>query len=114
MSTKNQPNAPGLLPKYLADGLPKQDIETLEAAREYIDELIEWQDRPVEPADLPDDAEPVEDSDDSQQGTIVEQYRTCGDETCHCLTGGEKHGPYKYRYWREDGGLTSEYVGKAD
>jgi hypothetical protein len=113
MSTENQPSAPESLPKYIADGLPKQDIETLEDAREYIDELIEYQERPVEPADLPDNAEPVEDGDDSQQGTIVEQYRTCGDETCSCMTGGEKHGPYNYRYWREDGELQSEYEGKA-
>ena len=36
---------------------------------------------------------------------------TCGDETCKCMTDGEKHGPYKYRYYRtDDGTLTSEYI----
>jgi hypothetical protein len=109
MSTENQPTAPGSLPKYIAEGLPKQTVTTLEDAREYIDELIDWQQRPVELADLPDNAEPVDDDDDGQ-GTIVEQYRTCGDESCHCLSGGKKHGPYKYRYWREDGELKSDYV----
>ena len=109
MSVETHPSAPESLPKYLADGLPKQTVETLEDARAFIDELIEYQQRPVEPADLPDNAEPVED-DDGEKGTVVEQYRTCGDETCSCMTGGEKHGPYKYRYWREDGELTSDYV----
>lgn len=61
-------------------------------------------------------SEPVEDESDSdgQQGAIVKQYRMCGDETCSCMTGGEGHGPYHYRYWRENGELHSEYVGKAD
>jgi hypothetical protein len=111
MSTENQPTAPGSLPKYIAEGLPKQNPETLEDAREYIDELIDWHQRPVEPADLPDNAEPVDGDDDGKKGTIVKQYRTCGDESCHCLSGGEKHGPYPYRYWREDGEVKSEYEG---
>jgi hypothetical protein len=113
MSPNDHPTAPKSLPKYIAEGLPNQNVPTLEDTREYIDALIEYQQRPIEPADLPDDAEPVETA-DRGKGTIVEQYRTCGDETCSCMTGGEKHGPYKYRYWREDGELQSEYEGKAD
>ena len=36
---------------------------------------------------------------------------TCGDESCKCMTDGENHGPYKYRYYRtSDGTLTSEYI----
>ena len=36
---------------------------------------------------------------------------TCGDETCKCMINGEKHGPYKYRYYRKDDGtLISEYI----
>jgi hypothetical protein len=66
MSARNQPSALESLPKYLADGLP-QNTETLEDAREYIDALIEYQQLPVGPADLPENAEPVEIKDDGQQ-----------------------------------------------
>ena len=34
------PTAPPSLPKYLAEGLPKQDDDTLREVEEYIDELI--------------------------------------------------------------------------
>jgi hypothetical protein len=44
------------LPKYLAEGLPKQDAEALSDAREFIDELIEWKQRRVNQDDLPDSA----------------------------------------------------------
>lgn len=38
---------------------------------------------------------------------------TCGDESCHCANG-EKHKPYKYRYYRnEKGKVTSDYLGKV-
>lgn len=110
MSREFQPTAPASLPKYLADGLPKQDVSTLKDAQAYIDELIEWQQRPVEPDDLPDSAETVEDDNDGK-GVIVEEYVKCGDDTCHCAEPGDSgHGPYKYRYWREDGELQCKYV----
>ena len=103
--------APPSLPKYLAEGLPKQDVKSLSDAREFIDELIEWSQRPVEEDDLPDSAEPVDDESDERTGTVVMEKVTCGDETCKCMTDGEKHGPYKYHYYRKsDGTLTSEYI----
>lgn len=34
------PTAPSSLPNYLADGLPKQDDETLREVQEYVDELL--------------------------------------------------------------------------
>lgn len=111
MAQETPPTAPKSLPKYIADGLPKQDVETLSDAREYIDELLAWYRRPVEDDDLPDGAEPVDDSEEGR-GTVVTEKVTCGDETCACMTKGEKHGPYLYRYYREGGTLTSEYLGK--
>jgi hypothetical protein len=68
-----------------AEGLPKQDSETLSEAREYVEALIEWSQRPVEEQNLPDDAQPVEDSSDGQ-GTVVEEMVACGDKTCVCMT----------------------------
>lgn len=114
MTTSEQPpQTPNSLPKYIARGLPKQDNETLEDALDYITELIEWRQRPIAPSDLPADAEPVE-NDSNGTGTLVEEYVTCGDPTCHCAEEGDKgHGPYLYRYFRDDGTLKSEYVGKV-
>ncbi|WP_154019912.1 hypothetical protein [Halococcus sediminicola] len=48
MTEQDPPAPPGQLPKYLAEGLPKQDNETLAEAREYIEELLAWRVRPVE------------------------------------------------------------------
>ena len=111
MIEPDPPDPPGRLPKYLAEGLPKQDSETLAETREYIEELLAWRERPVDEDDLPEAAEPVDESTQGQ-GTVVEEMVTCGDESCACMTDGEKHGPYLYRYYREDGTLTSEYLGK--
>lgn len=44
------------LPQYLAEGFPKQDVEALSDAREFVDELVEWKQRPVEDDDLLTDA----------------------------------------------------------
>jgi hypothetical protein len=110
---ENQPTAPDSLPNYLADGLPKQDRETLEDAHDFIDDLIEYQHRPIDPDELPDRGEPVADESDDTTGTIVVENVTCGDENCSCMTeNGEKHGPYRYRYYRDGGTLKSEYLGK--
>lgn len=105
------PRPPDSLPNYLADGLPKQDAETLRDAREYIDALLDYRTAAVAADELPADADPV-DTDDGGEGTLVKEKVTCGDDSCSCMSGGEKHGPYLYRYYREGGELTSEYVGK--
>lgn len=111
MTEKTPPAAPSSLPKYLRDGLPNQNVEKLIEARAFIDELVEWKQRPIENADLPKDAEPIEDESRERRGTVVMEKVTCGDETCKCMKNGEKHGPYKYLYYRKDDGtLTSEYI----
>jgi hypothetical protein len=103
------PSPPASLPKYIADGLPKQDNKTLEDIRDYIDELLEHRRRSIDEAELPDDAEPV-DEDDGEKGTLVKERVKCGAD-CTC-NDGRGHGPYLYRYYRKDDKLTSEYVGK--
>lgn len=105
----DSPPPPQSLPSYLADGLPKQDDETLEDAREYIDELLEIRRRPIDTEELPDNAEPIEDDNDGK-GTLVKERVKCGAD-CTC-NNGRGHGPYLYRYYREDGSLTSKYIGK--
>lgn len=101
---------PPSLPKYLAEGLPKQDVSTLKATREFVDELIAGKERPVETDELPDDATVV---DDGTDGYVVEELVKCGKDGCKCASGAESdmHGPYEYRYYRDDDGtLRKEYV----
>jgi hypothetical protein len=106
-------DAPESLPNYLADGLPKQDDDSLRDVREYVDELLAYRSQVVPADELPDDAEPADDSDDDiGRGTVVKERVTCGDESCECMADGDKHGPYLYRYFYENGSLSSEYVGK--
>ncbi|MFC4989362.1 DUF6788 family protein [Saliphagus infecundisoli] len=105
---------PESLPKYIADGLPKQDDETLRDTQEYIDQLIADRERhreePVTEDELPNDVDVVEEDSD---GTVYHEYRTCGDDTCQCMSGGSKHGPYAYRAYRDGDTVRREYLGKA-
>jgi hypothetical protein len=115
MTENIAPTAPESLPKYIADGIPKQDIETLEDMQEYISEMIEHKHRPIDiEADIPDDAEVVEEAGGSQKGAIYTRKQKCGDDTCHCADGKDLHGPYRYRVWRaESGEVKQEYVEKV-
>ena len=46
-------------------------------------------------------------------GVIRAEWVRCGKAGCHCATG-QRHGPYLYRRWREDGRQRREYVRAAD
>jgi len=98
------------LPKYLREGLAKQDVGTLRVARRYVDALIDRKRRPVSPEELPENASTVSETAD---GYIVEEYVRCGKDNCACTSGAESdmHGPYEYRYYRDDdGSLHKEYA----
>jgi len=51
-----QPSPPTSLPKYLAEGLPKQDTETLYEIQSYVESLIEYRDQSVDADELPEAA----------------------------------------------------------
>ena len=105
-----QPAPPPSLPNYLAEGVPKQDRETLEALRGLIDELLAVREQPIDRDDLLAEARPVDET-PSGSGTIVEERVKCGvDCTCN---DGDGHGPYRYRYEWRDGQVRSEYLGKG-
>ncbi|WP_436927990.1 DUF6788 family protein [Halosimplex amylolyticum] len=98
------------LPKYLREGLAKQDVESLRIVQRYVDELLDEKERPVERDDLPETADPVAETTD---GYIVEELVKCGKDGCKCASGAESdmHGPYEYRYYRDgDGTLHKEYA----
>lgn len=111
MTNQERPTVPPSLPNYLANGLAKQDAETLRDIQSYIKELLEYLDREISTDELPESSELVSDLDESR-GTLVRERVRCGDQSCRCMSGGEKHGPYLYRYFLEGGQLKSEYVGK--
>lgn len=108
------PTAPPTLPQYIIEGLPKQDDQTLHDAREFIDELLaareQRREQPISEEELSADAEVIEAKSSS---TVYLEYRTCGDETCSCMSGGQKHGPYRYRAYRDGDIVRREYLGKA-
>jgi len=109
-----QPSPPTSLPKYLAEGLPKQDTETLQGVHSYVEALVKYRDQSVDADELPETAEPVDESDNSENGTVVKEKVTCGDASCKCASRdpADMHGPYLYRYYRENGTMKSECVGK--
>lgn len=47
------------------------------------------------------------------KGSVHAQWVACGKPGCRC-TRGKLHGPYFYRFWREDGTLNKAYVPHAD
>ena len=46
-------------------------------------------------------------------GAVCVQYVRCSKPSCRCARG-ELHGPYAYRFWREDGRLRKRYIPPAD
>jgi heavy metal translocating P-type ATPase len=68
-----QPSPPTSLPKYLAEGLPKQETETLQEVQNYVEALIGYRDQSVDIDDLPETAEPVDKPDNSEKGTVVKE-----------------------------------------
>lgn len=125
--TDGPPTPPDTLPKYIAEGLPKQDDETLADVREYVESLVEHRDREVTADTLPEAAAPVDPEDPPPEidPSLIESYRAetgrrgghfalervrCGAD-CTC-NDGEGHGPYVYHYYYADGDLQSAYVGK--
>ena len=73
MAEENPPASPASLPKYLIDGLLKQDSEALSETQEYIEALIKWFQRPVNEDDLPGDTQSIEDSSDYQETSVAAQ-----------------------------------------
>lgn len=109
---ERKPIAPASIPNYIADGLPKQSDENLHDVIDYCEQLLAHRDE--QELEIPDDAEIVEDDDSGNSGSIVLEKVKCGKDACHCADGDDLHGPYKYRYWKENGKTNKEYVGKPD
>mgnify|MGYP000162150059 CR=1 FL=1 len=107
-----QPAPPKSLPKYVREGVERQDTDTLQELAEWAEELAEWKNREVKPADIEEELVSDEQLEDietpSSGGTIVEKKIPCGKDC-----GGCPHGPYRYEVHREGDSLKWEYKGKV-
>jgi len=112
-----QPQPPASLPKYIAEGVPKQDDTTLRELQSWIDELIEYRnDISPEEIEVGDeeievgDEESLEEVDDTGETTTVIKKVSCGKDGCSTCP----HGPYRYEVHREGDTLVWGYEGAVD
>jgi len=108
--TAEQPQPPERLPKYLAEGVPKQDDSTLRELEEWIDELIEYRaDISADEIEVAEE-ERLEAVDDTGETTTVIKKVPCGKESCSTCP----HGPYRYEVYRDGGSLVWDYKGAVN
>ena len=105
-----EPEPPDVIPAYIADGIARQDRETLaaiedyaQARREYLETLAA---QSVDETALADSDEELVDVEESQEGTVVIKRVPCGKDCSGC-----PHGPYKYIVRREGEHLKWTYKG---
>ncbi|HET6404660.1 MAG TPA: DUF6788 family protein [Candidatus Thermoplasmatota archaeon] len=96
--------------KALLAALPREDQAELQR---YLDDILVSDDEA--------EAIQVASLEERTRGgrTITYTYRQervrCGKGACWCAEGGLGHGPYTYKYWRDEKGkLRKEYVGAAN
>lgn len=106
----SQPPAPDALPKYITEGVPKQDNQSLRDLQEWIDELLDYREEQL--AATIESDETIESVEHTGKGTIIEKYQLCGKGNCKCADG-DLHGPYKHRITYVNGETKWEYLGKA-
>ncbi|WP_254547264.1 hypothetical protein [Halomarina pelagica] len=104
-----RPQAPNSVPKYVHEGIDRQDTDTLEDIIAYCEARIEWLTREIDDERFADDGEEVVDAEADSKGTIVTKKVPCG-KNC----GGCPHGPYQYRVMRQGEKLKWEYLGKPE
>lgn len=106
-----KPNPPESIPKYVREGVERQDSETLTELASWAESLAAWKDREIDPEEIESEIEgdeQLEEISQSDRGTVVEKKVPCG-KSC----GGCPHGPYRYVVHREGDSLVWEYKGKV-
>ena len=101
----SQPEPPDTIPKYIYEGLEKQDVATLEDVISYAEELIDYRTQPPEEVDADEDEEIVEKEKRNGYTRVVKKV-PCGKDCSGC-----PHGPYVYHVSRSGNGLDWEYIG---
>lgn len=106
----DQPQSPESLPKYIAEGVPKQDDTTLRELQSWIDELIEYR-NDISPEEIEvGDEESLEEVDATGETTTVIKKVSCGKDDCSTCP----HGPYRYEVHREGSKLVWDYEGAVN
>jgi hypothetical protein len=104
----NLPEHPEEIPKYIREGLEKQDVGTLEEVIQYSRELVEYLTEPPEVE--PDEDEELLEKEERSGYTKVVKKVPCGKDCSGC-----PHGPYVYHVSRSGGGTVDwEYIGPLE
>lgn len=105
---RSSPAPPDQIPDYIRDGVGRQDPSTLRAIADYASQLADEQER-VSLAEIEEtlkQGESIVTVARNGEGTIVEKLIPCGKNCSGC-----PHGPYRYRVFRDDGTLRTDYLG---
>lgn len=105
------PRAPESVPKYVRDGLDRQDQETLQDVIAYCEQRIEYlkaeADRDLNEDELKDEGEEIVEVEEGDGGTRVVKKVPCGKDNCSTCP----HGPYLYLVRRQGGSVVWDYQG---
>lgn len=109
-----EPQAPESVPKYVREGLDRQDQETLQEVIAYCEQRIEYldaeADRDFDEEELADEGEEIVDVEEGDGGTKVVKNVSCGKDNCSTCP----HGPYLYLVRREGDSLVWDYRGAVN
>jgi len=105
-----EPTPSDEIPTYVAEGIGRQDNQTLRAIIEYCQRLIEYNEQDVDPDELADEDEELVDVEESSSGAVVIKKVPCGKDNCSTCP----HGPYKYIVTRNGDSHNWEYKGAVD
>jgi len=114
MADRNpKPDVPDAIPKYIADGLDKQDAQTLREIAGHAEALAQWREREAEreleerAAEVNEDGAPDE-WDADEWRAVVEDADAPPKATLTTKTIDGRD--YFYYQWREGDSIESEYV----
>jgi hypothetical protein len=106
-----EPEPPEGVPKYVREGVDRQDADSLRKLIEYCEARLAYLEaqaaRPLDEDDLADDGEEIVDVEEGGGGTKVVKKVPCGKDNCSSCP----HGPYEYRVHREGDSVKWEYEG---
>jgi len=108
----NKEPSPPSAPEYVISPLKRQGAELLESIGQYCFDLAEykrhkaWEE--VDTEEVPDEAQ--EKLKESSGPVLQEEKVSCGKDSCSKCP----HGPYLYKYERQNGKVVSKYVGKPE
>ena len=105
-----KPTPPDEIPSYVADGLARQDNQTLRQIIQHCEHLIANNEQDIDEEDLADESEELIDVDETETGAVVIKKVPCGKDNCSQCP----HGPYKYIVTREGDSHNWEYKGAVE